>query len=270
MLISGTPDPVDVTAQLFPFPGYINKDASRNILSTVQRYIPNAKGSRILDFGCGPCDKTAPLQLSGYSCIGIDDLEDYWHRGRELTITTFAERLGICLWFTLDDAALRNHSFGMVMLHDVLEHFHESPRHVLLKLVDLVCPEGYLFVTVPSAVSLVKRMKVLIGRTNMPPFEQYYWSPDSHRDHMREYVRDDLVELAEYLGLEILELHDCHHMLHAVPRGLKALYRLLTALIPGSKDSWLLVAQKPKDWSPQARTDAELRELVSMGGKVPC
>ena len=37
-------------------------------------------GSTILDFGCGPCDKTAVLQFLDFHCSACDDLQDDWHK----------------------------------------------------------------------------------------------------------------------------------------------------------------------------------------------
>ncbi|OBU76963.1 hypothetical protein A9P98_12140 [Cylindrospermopsis raciborskii CS-505] len=38
-------------------------------------------------------------------------------------------------------------------------------------------------------------------------------------------------------------------MLFKVPRIIRPVYLFLTALFPGWKDSWLLVARKKQDWS---------------------
>src|SRR4030042_560440 len=54
-------------------------------------------------------------------------------------------------------------SFDMLMMHDVLEHLHDSPRDLLNDLLELVKPEGYLFITVPNAVNIKKRISVLFG-----------------------------------------------------------------------------------------------------------
>jgi SAM-dependent methyltransferase len=139
----------------------------------------------------------------------------------------------------------------MVMLHDVLEHLHDSPRDLLNDLLELATPTGLLFVTVPSAVNIRKRVNVLLGKTNLPPFEGYYWYPGPWRGHIREYVRDDLLKLCEYLNLEVLELRNCDHMLRVLPRAYRPVYLFITKFFPGWKDSWLLVARKQQEWRPR-------------------
>lgn len=136
----------------------------------------------------------------------------------------------------------------MIMLLDVLEHLHDSPRDLLNDLLELAKPGGLLFVTVPNAVNGIS---VLFGKTNLPGFEGYYWYPGAWRGHVREYVRDDLVLLSRYLNLDVLELRSCDFMLEKLPPGLRSAYVLATNLVRGFKDSWLLVSQKRQHWKPK-------------------
>lgn len=241
---------------LFPFEGYMSSGvvggAYLNIAHTASRHL--ARGAAILDFGCGPCDKTGILQFLGFNCAGYDDLQDDWHGladNRERVIS-FARQCGIDFRLAQSGPVpFARQSFDMIMLHDVLEHLHDSPRDLLNDLLLLAKPEGLLFVTVPNAVNIRKRIDVLRGRTNLPPFEGFYWHPGSWRGHVREYVRDDLVQLAEFLGLEILELRGCDHMLQKVPGITRPAYRAVTSVFNSWKDSWTLVARKTPDWTPR-------------------
>jgi len=243
----------------FPFPGYMVPEISfghgkySNIAATVERYLQ--PGARILDFGCGPCDVTAVLQCLGYSCAGTDDLNDVWHQETEnlAKIKSFIEATGIDFKIASESGLpFQPGSFDMVMLNDVLEHLHDSPRELLNGLLELLSPRGILFITVPNAVNVRKRLAVLRGQTNLPPFASYFWYQGRWRGHIREYVRSDLVQLAEFLGLEILEIRGCDHMLDKVPPVLLRPYLLLTKYFDSLKDSWLLVARKKEDWRPAA------------------
>jgi hypothetical protein len=60
-----------------------------------------------------------------------------------------------------------------------------------------------------------------------------------------------LAKLAEYLGLDALELRGCDHMLEKLPKAVLPAYRVVTRVFPGWKDSWLLVARKPPNWTPK-------------------
>jgi len=256
-------------AKEFPFPGDVRSDPVyyhgkySSIAETVLKYV--SIGGRILDFGCGPCDKTAVLQHLGYVCSGCDDLNDDWHQIPEnrQKILNFINHSGID-FKTVNDASLpfSKHSFEMVMLHDVLEHLHESPRELLNSLLEKVVPGGLLFITVPNAVNIRKRLAVLLGKTNMPPFSSFFWYPGFWRGHVREYVKSDLAQLAEFLGLDVLELRGCDHMLDRVPAVFRRFYLILTSVFHGWKDTWLLVARKKPDWKPIQPLSSEEREKM--------
>ncbi|GAB4278679.1 MAG: hypothetical protein Kow0029_22160 [Candidatus Rifleibacteriota bacterium] len=204
-------------------------------------------GAEILDFGSGPCDKTVVLSKMGYKCYACDDLNDNWHKesnNRNL-IMEFARINNVnfrLVQNSIPDFA--DGKFDMIMLHDVIEHLHESPKNLLERLKSFLKPGGYFFITVPNAVNIRKRLAVLFGRTNLPPFDEYYSYQGIWRGHIREYVKDDLVKLCRNLGLEKVELRGCDNMLEKVPRILHRPYLAFTNVFDGLKDSLLLLAKK--------------------------
>jgi SAM-dependent methyltransferase len=262
-------DAVQLAAEKFPFKGYMNcaNGAYLSVANTVLRYLK--PGSTILDFGCGPCDKTVVLQFLGFECSGYDDLQDDWHKipGNTERILAFAKDCGIDFRLAADGVLpFQKNCFDMVMLNGVLEHLHDSPRELLNNLLELIKPTGLLFITVPNAVNIRKRLVVIFGRTNLPPFDGYYWYPGSWRGHVREYVGDDLRKLSNYLNLEIVELRGCDHMLEKLPVAARPVYLFLTRVFTGWKDSWLLVARKPPGW--EAKRTLPQEELARILGKI--
>ena len=250
-----TKEAVKLASEMFPFKEYMTagptlRQVYFNIGNTVVKHLK--RGSKILDFGSGPCDKTAVLQLLGYECYAYDDLADDWHQnpGNKDKIMDFAKQCGIN--FTLAKSytiPYEKEYFDMVMLHSVIEHFHDSPRELLNDLVALLKPGGLLFITVPNAVNIRKRLAVLLGKTNYTRFEEYYWYPDPYRGHVREYVKGDLLQLSDFLNLDVLEIKGCDNMLeHRLGTVTKPLYLMLTGVLNGGKDCWLLVAKKREDW----------------------
>lgn len=245
----------------FPFAGYMDAtgESARNIAKIILSSLPT--GSSVLDFGSGPCDKTAVLQKLGYRCTAIDDLGDDWHRldDNRARILAFIRHAGIVFHEAPTEQlrAADGRPFDLLMLNDVLEHLHDSPRELMNSLVSLVRPGGHVLITVPNAGNIRKRLALLLGKTNLPAFELYYWQAGRWRGHVREYVRSDLRLLAGYLGLTVLELRGCDHMTGKVPAILRPLYRLVTGVFDGFKDTWMMLCRKPADWSPRLELPPE-------------
>jgi 2-polyprenyl-3-methyl-5-hydroxy-6-metoxy-1,4-benzoquinol methylase len=262
---------IDRVREKFPFKQLFDTFRSEHAdrARIVSRYV--RPGDRILDFGSGPCALAAILQSLGYRCSAFDDLQDPWHlqEGSRAAILKFAKETGV--EFAGSDGEglpYSPESFSMVTVLDVLEHLHVSPRDLVNDLVSLLVPGGYLMIEVPNLVNIRKRIAVLLGRTNLAPFDSFYWWRGAWRGHVREFVKDDLVRLSNNLGLETVELRACDRMLFKVPRGLRSIYQVVTAVSPGWKDSWRLVGRKPEGWRPRkSLSDSEYRAM--MGGLGP-
>jgi len=255
--------------ETFPQPRYLHGDrerAWRTIADRVARYVK--PGGSVLDFGSGPCDAASVVALMGYEVHAGDDLMDTWHLlpGMREKIAAFAARHGVKFELLESTGPLPwgEQRFDMVMLHHVLEHIPESPKDLMTAIVSCAKDEGYVFVTVPSAVNIRKRLDVLRGRTNYPPYDQFYWYPPPWRGHRREYCRDDLVRLCRNLGLRQVELTTYHAMLLRIPPAARPLYKAATAVVPGWRDSWLLIAQRPRGWKRPTEPPAGSKVMASL------
>jgi SAM-dependent methyltransferase len=239
----------------FPFDNYLvgEHDAALDIAETLLKLAP--AGARVLDMGSGPCDKTAVLSALGFQCAAIDDLNDPWHleANNRRKIMDFAAQAGIDFRLAADgERFFPDNSFDVVMANAVIEHLSGSPREFLNCLVAAAKPGGLVLVTVPNAVNARKRLAVLRGKTNMPPFDEYYWTSGAWRGHVREYTRGDLVQLAGFLGLADVRITGQHYMLFNLPRPLRLPFRMATAILPGCRDCWKLLGRKPAGWKPRA------------------
>ena len=70
--MSAIADAISKVSKRFPIEGYMTSikhdGAYATIANTALKYLK--PGARILDFGCGPCDKTAILQALGFQTSG--------------------------------------------------------------------------------------------------------------------------------------------------------------------------------------------------------
>ena len=92
-------------------------------------------------------------------------------------------------------------SVDVVCSHHCLEHLHHSPKELCLHSLKILKRGGLFFVEVPNSINLLKRIKVLFGRTNYPEYSNYFETP-VWRGHIREYSVDDLEYLAQVCGLK--------------------------------------------------------------------
>lgn len=253
---------LDELKRRFPFNNYIGDDVAPYVTvgNVVAKYLK--PGDRLFDLGSGPCDKTAIAQLMGVQCTAVDDLRDEWHlRGDNVArIETFARDMGI--EFSREFVPPPDGTYDMVMMNDVLEHIHDSPRELLNALVGGLKEGGLLFAYVPNLANIRKRLDLLRGRTNLPRYDLYYWYRGPWQGPQREYVQGDLTAMCRNLGVDVVDLYTVHHMLRNLPASLRPAYQLATRLFPDWRDTWVLVARKPAGWKARtALTDAEFARI---------
>jgi SAM-dependent methyltransferase len=253
----------------FPFEGYIPSARRVSYFAmpkTVLRWL--GQSARILDYGAGPCDKTAMLSQVGYNVTAFDDLGDNWYNfeGNRENILGYAAKAGI--EYLLPDKngnfEFRDDYYDAIILNNVIEHFHDSPRKLLNKVLGGLKTGGFIFIDVPNAANLRKRIDLARGRTNYPSFDSFYWSSYPWRGHVREFVKDDLIKLGQFLGLETVEISSHHYHLDAVSPLLRKIVVLICKILPSLRESWLFVGKKPVGWKPHnVPTEAEATAAFS-------
>ncbi len=239
----------------FPFDNYIplaRKESYFEMPLSVSKYLES--GAKILDFGAGSCDKTAMLSSCGYDVVAFDDFGDDWYNfpGNKDKILNFAKEFDIEYKQSqgrLEDL-FEKCSFDGIVLNNVIEHFHDSPGDLMNELLDFLKPNGFIFVAVPNAVNLRKRIDVLFGKTNYPPFAYYFWQRP-WRGHIREYVKNDLIELNRFLGLDSVEISTHHYHLDQLKPWNQKIFKSLCRVFPGLRESWLYVGQRSENWVPK-------------------
>lgn len=218
-----------------------------------ERLLPN--GGRILDLGGGACDKAAVLAKLGYECEVWDDLRDPWHReGNNLeVIMNYARRMGVVLRERkIRDCAFEQESFDLVMLIDVVEHLHDSPRYMLNVAIQCLRKGGILLIVTPNSANLRKRVSVLVGGTNHTPAREFFDSSGQWRGHVREWTKSETVRLLRWMGLVEVRRKTFHGLLgqRVSSRMLCFLYRILAAPFPWGWDTICTWGTKPSTWVP--------------------
>jgi len=246
----------------FPFSGYIRSARKPGYFNMVNKVVQwSGRAAKILDFGAGPCDKTALFSLIGMKVTAFDTLRDAWcelddNRDR---ILSFAKKVKIDYYCPTEGKTFTfpDEQYDVLMLHNVIEHFHNSPRALLNRILRYLRPGGILVITVPNAANLRKRVHLLLGKTNYNIFEYFYWYPGEWQGHVREYVKNDLLLLNKFLGLDLLELSSYHLHLDVLPPSARKWFVGFSFFFPDIRDSWMLVARKPDGWKERFEPSKE-------------
>ena len=173
------------------------------------------EGGSIIDLGGGISLTNGVLAQLGMKVYVVDLLDEYYphsslHEDGLLQVSFLREKGVHFIKADLLDCNLLDHfrknSIDRITSYHVIEHFHSSPRRLLEDSLELLNGEGFLFIEVPNAVNILKRFKVLCGRTNYTPYHEYYFS-EKYLLHIREYTLGDLMQLAHNLGFERYEIY---------------------------------------------------------------
>jgi SAM-dependent methyltransferase len=141
-----------------------------------------ARGSRVLDVGCGSGDLAASLARAGYAMRGVEVAPDAARVARErhgLDVTTG----------TLAEAAFPDGHFDAAVVWHVLEHVPDPPN-LLREVWRVVRPGGRLVVQVPSFDSFQARL-----------FRTRWFALDVPR-HLHHFTPRSLTRTLERAGFE--------------------------------------------------------------------
>lgn len=172
------------------------------------------EGGTIVDLGGGYNFTNAALAKLGMTVHCVDMMDDYFvHSSLGDTMREqflFVENEGVN--FTSADvlefdaeAEFGSSSLDVVTSYHCLEHLHHSPKKMLTSAMEALKSNGELFLEVPNAVNVLKRIKVLVGKSNYLSYGSYYDS-EKYYLHIREYTTGDLEQLANNLDLKDWEI----------------------------------------------------------------
>ena len=215
-----------------------------------------SRAGSLVDLGGGVSPANGFLSELGMHVTVIDLLNEYYPFSTiESTVTNegdFLAKMGVkFVEADLTSVDLRSlfdmESIDVVASFHTLEHLHHSPKTLLESAIDILKPGGRLVIEVPNAANLVKRAKLLIGRTNYPSYSEFYKSM-KWVGHIREYTAGDLEELARSLSLRgwRIEGRNWYGRLYRAigNRPAKQVFDSLLRVRPGLCGSLFMIGQK--------------------------
>lgn len=137
-------------------------------LALVKRYMQ--EGANLLDAGCATGDFIAEAK-SHFSMHGVDISEGAVATAR-VRFPDLSDRLNS---LRLEDLNAQGHQFDGVCLWDVIEHVPD-PVSVIRKLMSMLSPGGYLFLSTPDMGSLSARIMRRHWAFMIPPLHLGYFN----------------------------------------------------------------------------------------------
>ncbi len=126
-------------------------------------------------------------------------------------------------------------AYDLIVMAEVIEHLTTAPELVLSFVASLLKPNGVLIVQTPNAVSLHKRLLMLIGRN---PYMRIRLSDDDP-GHFREYTQAELTSIGKAAGLSVSEHHLARYFDYRfaraarVPSAIQLIARLAGVVLNG-------------------------------------
>lgn len=181
-------------------PQVINKD----LLHVHLTYVPNG---RLIDLGGGYSPTSAVLAQLGMDVTVVDTFAStkFYQQFSAQQLCDTLQSFGV----TLVRADLREYdpttvfepaSVDTVSCFETIYYF--NPRHLLDRCMRVLKPGGNLVVECTNAVSLLRRARVLLGRTNINTFQDYFFD----EVHQRFWVKSEVQALGRYLNLSDVRL----------------------------------------------------------------
>ncbi len=149
---------------------------------------------------------------------------------------------------------LKENYFDVVLLIDIIEHLHRSPRELLNYSISSLKPDGLLLIETPNTVALVNRLRVLFGKSSQFSANFIYWNIGEYRAHIREYTQSELNQILLYHNLTAINskmiMGDILEGGSFFKKIIVKAYKQVSGLYPNFRDTILISGKKPKDWRP--------------------
>lgn len=136
------------------------------------------------------------------------------------------------------DAQSIDQKFDLIVCAEVIEHLYTSPKKLLHNFAKLLIPNGFLIIQTPNAVSLRKRLLMLLGKN---PFEVPRENLNNP-GHYREYTPQEIKQLAQEAGFIVEKLITDEYF--EFPSLTSKIYRIFKNIIPPKLRSGITIILK--------------------------
>lgn len=217
------------------------RDHSRRyefLLTEVNRIIcklsPKKKKVRILDLG--PSFQTEILRVTTPE-VAIDSLGFFDSR-------VFIRPKDKHFEYDLNDTQykekrLKMKKYDIIIMAELIEHLYTAPNLVLDCIVTWLNKGGYLIIQTPNAISLNRRLKMILGRHPYDLIRETRLNPG----HFREYTNLELMSFGKIAGLTIESYSVSNYFRHKGTAG--HIYNTFCTLLPDTfKDGITICFQK--------------------------
>jgi SAM-dependent methyltransferase len=223
-------------------PEFIDKD----VLHVQLTYVPNGT---VIDLGGGYSPISAVLARLGMNVTVVDTFAStkFYKQFSTQELADVLQAAGV----RMVKADLREYDPAAVFAPDSVDTidcfgtvYFFNPRQLLDRCLRVLKPGGNLVVECNNGVSLLRRMRVLLGRNNTNTFQEYFYDDV----HQRFWVKRDVQALAAYLKLSEWQLHGRNWSLYesrpGIPRPVLALADNALRALPGLCNDIYLVGKK--------------------------
>jgi SAM-dependent methyltransferase len=172
---------------------------AKDVLHVQLTYVPNG---RLIDLGGGYSPMSAVLAMLGMDVTVVDTFAStsFYNQFSAQELCDILQSYGV----KLVKADLREYDPATVFEPNSVDTvdcfgtiYFFNPRQLLDRCMQVLKPGGKLVVECNNAASLLRRIRILLGRHNTNTFQDYFF----HDAQLRFWLKGDLRTLAGYLKL---------------------------------------------------------------------
>ena len=205
-----------------------------------KKLVPDIK-TRVLDIGASRLTILLKQYYENVSTLGYTLAED---DGGQRTAEVMPLSLAHITYDLNDSEHLENwpdreEKFDLIVFAETIEHLKIAPEYALAFLRLLLTEKGIILVTTPNAVTIMKRLILLLKGKN--PYERIRMFSENP-GHYREYTMQEMTDIGDRSKLEAV-----HKEFVNMYKAASVTQSFLKRLHPSFRDTLVVAYQKTKE-----------------------